>query len=130
MREPGLVEAGHVLGVAQIDLRLHHAVEARTGALETGDELVLDDVVGLEFDRPLPPERARMAHRGIERAFAVLARLPGLSRHEAEGAGAECGAVAWDRRDVVARLERLVPDRDAGAGNGCHYLDLDGLASA
>ena len=66
----------------------------------------------------------------IERPFAVLARLRRLPRHEAEIAGAERGAIARDRRNVVARLEGLVLDLESRARHGSHHLDLDGLAGA
>src|SRR5262249_22933994 len=120
----------NVFRIAQIDLGLYHAVEARTGAFETGRELAFDDVIGFELDRPLPPKRARMTHLRIERPLAIFARFAGLPGHEAEIAGAERRAVARDRRNIVARLERLVPNLDAATGDGRHDLDLDGLAGA
>ena len=38
--EPDLVEARHVLAITQIDLRLHHAVEARATAFSDGMQLL------------------------------------------------------------------------------------------
>ena len=57
-----------------------------------------------------------MADLRIERSLAVLARFARLPRYEAEIAGAERGAVARDRRNVVARLEGLVLDLSPAPG--------------
>src|SRR6185295_3052084 len=101
-----------------------------TGTFEARNKLALYDVFGFELDRPLTPECARMTHFRIERPLPVLARLTGLSRHEAEIAGAERRTVTRDRGNIVARFEGLVLDLDAGARDRRHDLDLDRLAGA
>ena len=97
MVEPDLVEARDVLAITQIDLSLHHRVETRASAFERCFELFGDDEVGFELDRPLTPERARVAHDRIERPLILLARFAGLSGDEPEIAGAKRRAVARHR---------------------------------
>src|SRR5262249_2567073 len=103
MVQPDLVEARDILAVTQMDLSLHHGVETGASAFERRFQLLGDDEVGFELDRPLSPERARVAHDRIERPFILLARFACLSEDEPEIACAERRAVARHRRYLVAR---------------------------
>src|ERR1043166_6521261 len=130
MPKPDFLEARPVLAVAEINLSLDHAIEARARAFERSLELTVKNEIGLELDRPLPPHRARVTDLWIERPLPRLARLSRLSGHEAEIAGAECGAITGNRRNVVARLECLVLYLQPGAGEDTHHPGLNGLARA
>ncbi len=116
---PDLVEGGHVVEVAQVDLRLDHLGQRIADHRERRLELVLDDELGLELDRRALPQVARgHARARIERAFLGLQGLRGLAGDEhvvaagqdravaGRGMHRQVGGAVLRRREVVRRHDR------------------------
>ena len=107
MLRPDLAKTGNILLIAQIDLRLHHGVEAGVHRFERRLQLAPDDEVCLQLDRrALPESCGRVAPRDRPAGSSFFERFRRLAGHKAEVAGAERRAVAGAGVDLVGAAHR------------------------